>query len=512
MSEQVQESTPTQNNNSKSNNSTNDDSHQHHHQQQQVKQHEQFLPSELIVHEILPFCDRKTITNVAYGNREFYALVMKQVQMPWPTNVPLPFQKNVAIVERRRQRDLLRTNNDDGGGDTNGTNDDDLEGERLKLWKVASNGKTGTEGYIAVASYNTNDIFIQVWNCRYGYTSQLVLASLQSFITDMEFSPTIPHLLLTANSDGTVRLWDVRQNPFNSVYQFHAEDHYLDFWRGGRLLQAFFTPKGHTVTVTRQWIRFWKTPYPTTMDLDATAEHRGITPYYHIRRPVRLYWTMLELSKDGRYLVDGDRSEGKFARYCARRDNTWKQMSDIDFLDGTTPVGGSYRFTDIMKRKGTSGECYDYYYFVSVGQRGTCSFRYVEAKPTTSDTSTYWPVLFKIDIEYSVFNCQVLSMDFFPTNTKIETPTPPLYMAVRKMCNETGKVYKINIKYGEVMADSFSFSSATADVTERNQREGGNCNYYLLPWQFVDENKNSVVVKNVYDGQEVPSVMDLVYF
>ena len=270
----------------------NDDSRRR--QQQQVK-HRHFLPSELIVHDILPFCDRKTITNVAYGNREFYELVMKHVQLPWPTNVPLPFQKNAAIVERRRQqkqRQLRNNNNDDNedGDGTNeggpaaprrklwhllgmchwkirearkqkhGTNDEGIDEDSLTLKKVASNGKTGTDGYIAVSYQipieriitNTNiDIFIQVWNCHVGYTSQLVLTYRLPFfnvniLVDMEFSPTIPHLLLTGNYDGTVDLWDVRQNPLHRVYQFHSV-----LGNNNSFLQAFFTPKGHTVVVTR---------------------------------------------------------------------------------------------------------------------------------------------------------------------------------------------------------------------------------------------------------------------
>ena len=218
----------------------------------------------------------------------------------------------------------------------------------------------------------------------------------------------------------------------------------------------------------------------------------------------------LEISNDGRYLVE---EEGimttKVARYRARSsNNSWDQMSDITYFDDDE-TKGYCRFTDIMKRKDSSGEYYEYYYLVSVGLGSTCSFRYVEAKPTTGDANTYWPVLFKISIGCRPMDCDFLSMEFFPTNTEIKTSTPPLYMAVSKKTKETGNVYKIDTFYGEVVDFSTSFYFTTADVTESNQRGGGRCSFYLRPLHFVDEKKKYVVVAKVYDGLELPSVMDL---
>ena len=73
----------------------------------------------------------------------------------------------------------------------------------------------------------------------------------------------------------------------------------------------------------------------------------------------------------GRYLVE---EEGimttKVARYRAWSNNSWEQMADINYFDDETKPHRLCRFTDIIKRKGSSGEYYDYYFLVSVGLEG----------------------------------------------------------------------------------------------------------------------------------------------
>ena len=169
--------------------------------------------------------DRHTLVNVAYTNRELHAMIMNQVSLPWPVDVPFPFQKQENYTGR----------------------------ESYALFRTVSNGKSGAMGYIAIVyersrpSTRLSQSVIQVWNCQRGYTSQCELRR-DDPLKDISFSPAIPYLLITCHHHNrSACLWDSRYNKFQLVHRLDVQ--------GGQQnipprVSCAFTPQGQPMLVS----------------------------------------------------------------------------------------------------------------------------------------------------------------------------------------------------------------------------------------------------------------------